>query len=280
MATTAEFLIYALGGGHGHARRGLLIQRLLTQAGRGSVVLLRPGSDAHFPGATGPRLYAESFTAPGLAALHRALPRRLVVDTFPGGWRGELSEATLARFERCFLLARYARDPPGRPEAYERILTPYPARGSEWEPQPAGAESTGYVIDASHVRAEPDRRRFAVLDPAGRCRGRTLALLGELARRAGLAFDYRRSLAAPLRCRKLLSIGAGYHTFYELLGQGLDLRFLPVRKRWDDQFRRAARFDLELSRLDSLLPWLAAPFRPVHADTRPDWPRLLRLLTE
>lgn len=280
MGTTADTLIYALGGGHGHARRGLLIQRLLAEAGRTSIVLLRPGSDVHFPHPAGPRLYAESLAEPALAALRRGPPRRLVVDTFPGGWRGDLSGEILGQFEHRILVARHARNPPGQSAAYERVLTPYPAGRSEWAPEPAGARPAGYVIDASHVVAEPGGKSFTVFDPAARCEGRAMALLAELARRAGLVFDHRRSLDRPLRCRKLLVIGAGYHTFYELLGKGLDLSFLPLRKRWDDQFRRVARYGLELTRLAQVLPWLAAPWRPIREDTRPDWPGLLCLLTE
>jgi hypothetical protein len=279
MATTAEWLIYAIGGGHGHARRGFLLQRLLFRAGISALLLVRPGADRYCRESAGPRLYAESLADPNLAWLRRRPPRRLMVDTFPMGWRGELDAALLGRFEHRVLVARHGHDLPGRMEAYDRVLTPYPEPRSEWDEAPAGAKAAGYVIDAAHL-AIGGGDGFAVLDPEGRCEGRVLALLANAAKRAGLRFDHRRRPDPPFRCRKLLVAGAGYHTFYELLGLGLDLRFLPVRKRHDDQFRRAGRFGVALTRPDQVLPWLAAPFSPIVEDTRPDWPHLLSLLRE
>jgi hypothetical protein len=280
MATTAEWLIHAIGGGHGHARRGFLLQRLLSRAGISALLLMRPGADRYLPEAAGPRLYAESPADADLARLYRNPPRKLIVDTFPAGWRGELDGAWLGRFERTVLIARHGHDLPGRTDAYARVLTPYPEQRSEWDEAPAGARAAGYVIDAAHLAIQGDGDSFAVLDPEARCEGRVLALFSAAAKRAGLRFDYRPRTDPPFRCRKLLAVGAGYHTFYELLGLGLDLRFLPVRKRYDDQFRRAGRFGLALTRPDSVLPWLAAPCCPIAEDTRPDWPRLLRLLME
>lgn len=280
MATTVEWLIHAIGGGHGHARRGFLIQRLLAEAGISSLLLLRPGSDRYLPASEAPRLRAESLTDPHLAALRRNLPRKLIVDTFPLGWRGELGAGLLDGFERKILIARHGRHLPGGTTAYDRVLLPYPEHRGEWDDPPAGARAAGYVIDAAHLSVKPDETGFAVLDPEGRCAGRMLALLREAGERAGLRFDHRREAHSPFRCRKLLSVGAGYHTFHELLGLGLDLRFLPVRKRHDDQFRRADRFGLALTGPEQLRPWLAAPFSPILEDTRPDWPRLLSLLTE
>jgi hypothetical protein len=282
MATTAEWLIYAIGGGHGHARRGFLLQRLLSRAGMSALLLMRPGADRYLPEDAGPRLYAETLADVHLAWLRRNPPRKLIVDTFPAGWRGELDEAWLGRFEHTVLIARHGRDLPGRTDVYRRVLTPYPEQRSEWgeDEAPAGARAAGYVIDASHLAIHGNGDSFAVLDPEARCEGRALALLSAAAKRAGLRFDYRQRTVPPFHCRKLLAAGAGYHTFYELLGLGLDLRFLPVRKRHDDQFRRAGRFGLALTRPDAVLPWLTAPCRPVAEDTRPDWPRLSSLLLE
>lgn len=331
MATTVEYLINAVGGGHGHARRGLLIQRVLAQAGRKSALLIRPGADRYLPESSGPRYYADGLDDPALAELRRHLPPKLIVDTFPAGWRGEFDGQDLrdepfalravpsaaeghpsvngpsphrppfytsgrtvgrlrfcvssdgnwlGRFEHKTLIARHGWHLPGQPARYDRILTPYPAHRSEWDEDPAGARAAGYIIDAAHIDIRPGGDGFAVLDPEGRCEGRMYAVLAKAARRAGLNLDYRRRAAPPFRCRKLLAVGAGYHSFYELLGMGLDLRFLPVRKRYDDQFRRAERFGLALTGLDALLDWLTAPVAAIAEDTRPDWPHLLNLLTE
>lgn len=280
MATTVEYLIHAVGGGHGHARRGFLIQRVLARAGKGAALLIRPGADRYLPESSGPRYYADCLDDPSLIELRRQLPRRLIVDTFPAGWRGELDGAWLGRFEGTCLVARHGWNLPGQPARYDRILTPYPAQRSEWDEAPAGAQPAGYVIDAAHLHIRPGGGGFAVLDPEGRCEGQMLAVLAKAARRAGLNLDYRRRADPPFCCRKLLVVGAGYHSFYELLGMGLNLRFLPVKKRYDDQFRRAGRFSLALAGLDALLDWLTAPVAAIVEDTRPDWPHLLNLLTE
>lgn len=215
-----------------------------------------------------------------LATLRRRPPRRIVVDTFPGGWRGELDEALLGRFERRIRIARYAQGLESRGEAYHRVLAPYPSGCCEWAGGLEGAVHAGYFVDAGHVAVTTDAPRFTVLGPDGRCNSHLLGVFAGLARRAGLQWRYRRRLISPLPARKLLAVGVGYHTFYELLGQGADLRFLPVRKRYDDQFRRAGLFGLDLSRLDQVLPWLAAPFRPVAEDTVPRWSEALAFLLE
>lgn len=280
MATTVEYLIHAVGGGQGHARRGCLIQRVLARAGKRAALVIRPGAGRYLPESSGPRYYAEGLDDPALAELRRRLPRKLIADTFPAGWRGELDGDWLGRFEHAALIARHGWRLPGQPARYDRILTPYPAHRSEWDEDPAGAKPAGYVIDPAHLDIRPGGESFAVLDPEGRCAERMLAVLAKAARRAGLSLDYRRRADPPFRCRKLLVVGAGYHSFYELLGMGLDLRFLPVRKRYDDQFRRVGRFGLALTGLDGLLDWLAAPAAAIAEDTRPDWPHLLNLLTE
>ncbi|HLF97024.1 MAG TPA: hypothetical protein VI457_07760 [Methylococcaceae bacterium] len=278
MVSTVDTLVYAIGGGHGHARRGWLLQQCLLQSGRDAVLLIRPGSDRHLPASKGVRLYARSLADSHLETLRRHPPRSIVVDTFPAGWCGELDEALLGRFERRVWIARYAQGLEKRGTAYDQVLAPYPVGRCEWMGGLGGAVQAGYFVDAGHVAVTTDASCFTVLDPEGRCGARVLAVFAKLARRAGLLWRYQRRVISPLPARKLLAVGAGYHTFYELLGQGADLRFLPVRKRYDDQFRRAGLFGLDLSRLDQVLPWLAAPFRPVAEDTMPRWSEALALL--
>lgn len=280
MASTVDTLVYAIGGGHGHARRGWLLQQRLLEAGRNAVLLIRPGSDRYLPASKGSRIHARSLADPHLAALRRRPPRAIVADTFPRGWRGELDDALLGRFERRVWIARYALALEDGGKGYERVLAPYPAQRCEWDGGLRCAAHAGYIIEAGHVAVATDAPSFTVLDPEGRCTPRLLAVFAGLARRVGLRWLYLRRLASSLPARKLLVVGAGYHTFYELLGAGADLRFMPVRKHYDDQFRRAGLFGLELIHLDQVLPWLAAPFRPVAEDTVPRWCEALALLED
>jgi hypothetical protein len=270
MVSTADSLIYAIGGGHGHARRGWLIQRLLAERGRSAVLLIRPGSDRHLPPGPGPRLHASGLTAGLLAEFGRRPPARLVVDTFAAGWRGELDAAWLSRFDRRLLVARYTGTAVEPPVQYQRVVAPYPADRCEWRGMGPGAAYGGYLIDASHVRIDHDDHWFAVFDPACRCPPRLRETFARAAARAGLGCRFHDSFARPIRARKLLVVGAGYHTFYEAIGRGVDVRFLPVRKRHDDQSRRTALFGLALESLDDLPVWLAATARPVAENTACD----------
>ncbi|BBL72611.1 hypothetical protein MoryE10_32170 [Methylogaea oryzae] len=273
-------MIYAIGGGHGHARRGWLLQQRWLEAGRDAVLLVRPGSDRHLPASPGLRLYAHSLADAHLDALRRRPPRRIVVDTFPSGWRGELDASLLGRFQRRAWIARYGRGPAPGTTCYDRVIAPYPAQRCEWGGELDDAAHAGYLIEAGPVAVDGDAADFTLLDPEGRCSPHLLQLFARLAQRAGLGWRHQRRLAPHQPARKLLVVGAGYHTFYELLGVGADLRFLPVHKRHDDQFRRADLFGLALNHLEQVLPWLAAPFRPVAEDTAPRWHRALALLEE
>ncbi|MFZ4699445.1 MAG: hypothetical protein ACOYMG_05300 [Candidatus Methylumidiphilus sp.] len=282
MATIAEYLIYALGGGHGHARRGLLLQQALAQYGIASVVLLNPGSDIHFPVGGGPRHYALSLDDDRLARLLRNPPSCLVIDTFPQGWRGEIDRHHLARFAKTYWIARYSKNLGDIPTHFGRTLLPYPEGLGEWDrpwrPVWKKAIHTGYMVDASHWKIANAGRGFTVLDPEGRCSGRLLSAFARTAHRVGLDFAYHRRLARPFDVAKLLVVGAGYHTFYELSGLGIDVRFMPVRKRYDDQFLRAGRFGLALSHLDQLLPWLDGPPSGRFDYAAPDWSRVAQAL--
>ena len=268
---TVEFLIYAVGGGHGHARRGLLLQQHLAQRGIGSVILLRPGSDRHFPVSYGPRQYALGIDDPKLVSLLDKPPPRLIVDTFPQGWQGEMSNRLLAHFESTYWMARYAKTVDMHQPAFGRTLLPYPKGREEWGSHSATAIHTGYIVDASHWRIGTAKRLLAVFDPEGRCGGRLISAFSRAAKKTGLNLAYHRLIDRPMEAAKLLVVGAGYNTFYELLGLAMDIRFLPVMKRHDDQFRRANLFGLGLTHLDQLLPWLDAvsPSRIDYAE--PDW---------
>lgn len=284
MPTIAEVLIYALGGGHGHARRGLLLQRHLAERGVASAVLLCPGADRHFTADSGPRHYAQSLADAHLAPLLRHPPPHWVIDTFPRGWRGEITADWLARREKTTWIARHAKnlhggtDGPGAMPAYTHTLLPYPKSHDEWDRPFPEARHAGYMIDASHWRLSPDRRGFVLLDPERRCGSQILSVFARLARRLGLEFQYWPGFGQAMAAAKWLVVGAGYHTFYELLGLGIDVRFIPVKKRHDDQFRRASLFGLALTHLDQILPWLDSPPPPPFPYTPPDWPALLRCL--
>jgi len=278
MASTVDTLIYAIGGGHGHARRGWLLQRVMAERGTEPVLLVRPGADRHLPPGPGPRRHACSLAGCDLASGARGSPRRIVVDTFAAGWRGDLDTRSLSRSDHRVLIARYTASPVAATVAYDRAVAPYPANRCEWQGTRPGLAHGGYLLDGSHLRIEPCAGVFAVFDPERRCSPLLRAAFARAARRAGLTCRFHDSLARRIDARKLLVVGAGYHTFYETISRGVDVRFLPVRKRHDDQRRRAELFGLAVRSLDELPGWLAAGERPVAEETPCDpraWASLL-----
>lgn len=275
MASTVETLIYAIGGGHGHARRGWLLQRVMAARGLAALLIVRPGSDRYLPSGPGPRLHGFSIDESGFPAGAWGSPRRIVVDTFAAGWRGDLDARTLDRFEHRVLIARFMTSPPVPPVAYHRVIAPYPAKRCEWQGTRSDMEHAGYLLDGSHARIDRCAGVFAILDPERRCSARLRSAFARSGRRAGLACRFHESLGHRIQARKLLVVGAGYHTFYETISRGVDVRFLPVKKRHDDQARRTALFGLTLRKLDDLPEWLFASERPVaehiQCDERTWW---------
>jgi hypothetical protein len=272
MVSTVDTLIYAIGGGHGHARRGWLLQRAMAEQGTAPLLLVRPGSDRNLPPGPGPRLHGRSLTEAGLRAVAPGSLRRIVVDTFAAGWQGDLDARSLARFDQRVLIARYLSPPIAAPVPYERVIAPYPAKRCEWQGKRRGLTHAGYLLDGSHLQIDSCAGVFAVFDPESRCAPRLRAAFARAARRAGLVCRFYDSMVRRIQTRKLLVVGAGYHTFYETISRGVDVRFLPVKKRYDDQARRTQLFGLAIRTLDELPGWLAAPELPV-AEATPCDPR-------
>lgn len=259
--TPIRSLIYAVGGGLGHAMRGRELQRrLLEREGIRAHLLVRPGSEERL--GVDPELPVSSAGIDGLALAESA--DHLWVDTFPRGWRGELDAGWIARFGRSWLVSRINRAPDWEEgaRAYSAILNPYPEGLDEWESPPPRATSVGWITRRSPFRFEPDRRGLLALDPRSELPERSVALLGRLARRHGLRFELARSLPETVTDTKVLCVGAGYNLVYETLGAGGDLRFIPLRRRYDDPARRVRLLGLGVPTLEELDGWLASPATP------------------
>jgi len=171
------------------------------------------------------------------AFLERALeaPRRLLVDTFPGGLFGEITDAALARARERILVQRYVR--PGARPGYEALAARYDAR---WLPYPADRCEWEGEIGGEHVG--PLARPIPLAGPRA-----PLVVIGDPAR---LPPGWRRLL--PPGCVTVngpfdalppaggyVCVGAGYGLTWELVGAGLRALHLPLPRRYDDQHRRA-----------------------------------------
>lgn len=249
--TAERVWIDARGGGFGHAMRGANLAALLAEEGHRVTLCVRPGSET----------FVESSPWFELR-VHEGIPTdrggTLVVDTFAEGARGEWNACALQRFSRRVLCARYRKDGL-RAEGYDEVWLPYAAAHDEWQ--------NGHVQNARYLgllarpapRIEP-RGAWVVFDPGARLDPELHAVFTRLARALGLSLEVVRAL--PRRAAKLLCIGAGYNTVYELLRQPLDVRFLPLSRRYDDQARRARLLDRATCDLEALRAWLRAPCSP------------------
>jgi hypothetical protein len=197
------------------------------------------------------------------------VPELLLVDVFPQGVAGEL--LPLLGRSRAWLIARRApvrlfleTDARALVESrYERILwceTP-DARLRSLAVAQADVEAI-LIADRKDTRlslrqalnvADADALVVAIgTGPAQRqfnlCRllGRICARLGATLRFFSLELPAqgpvcRRLPAAPyLRAADLVVCAAGYHAYHEALAAGALAIFLPQRRRYDDQFLRAA----------------------------------------
>ena len=210
-------LIYALGGGSGHQRRG----RLLAQRLEGTTVVVTEAS--------GP---PETFADRLLAELRDY--DQLVVDTFPAGLAHELDDRFFAGPFRTVLVARYVdRD---AYEGYDELAArfdeawlPYPADHCEWDPAPRGKPMGALT---RHVGLQGEVDTLVIGDVRSAPRAWRSVLTG--------AVVIDRPFATLPRARRVVALACGYHLGWELAQLGLSTGFRPLQRRYDDQFRRAA----------------------------------------
>lgn len=234
--------------------RGALIGEVLAAAGHQVTLGITPGAERHLHTAL-PLRFESPCQQPGIDAL--------VVDTFPQGFTGDLDAASLTRFRTRVLVARYRRDAV-RDEhtAYHRVWAPYPRELDEWPTPLADAVYTGWLARPTPVAVESTDPDWVILDTGKRIGAPLRAVFERLAERVQRPLRWVYDLDVPLRAGKLLVVGAGYATVYELGRAAIDLRFMPLQRRWDDQHRRVRRLDRAVESLDALQAWLRRPSTP------------------
>ena len=272
-------LYYALGGGHGHALRGLAVLSRLAAGAPGSAArapidaaLLAPAAFAPWAGALG-----VEHRAPPEADLRGwierlSVPDLLLVDVFPRGVTADL--LPLLGRAPVWLVSRRVRpdyylhrDVRGAIEAhFERVLwTEAPAEPLRALRVPQRDLPPVLLAMPPLPRAEARRRLGAAGDRAlvlGIGSGepeqqtRLCRLLGKIAARAGADLRFvsaelgdgaggDRTLVRAFPAATLLPAAdavvsaAGYHAFHEAMAQGAPAVFVPQRRRFDDQAWRA-----------------------------------------
>jgi hypothetical protein len=259
-------LYYALGGGHGHALRGLaLVSRL-----PGSTLVLPARLAAWAAELCVPHVAAPENDLHGFAATLDP-PEMMIVDVFPRGPTGELGPL-LERAPLCWLVARHVQPelylhPPVRAvleSRYERLVWTEP-------PHPALSELTVPALRIPPVLLAPQSLpRAAARDQLGvdaavplvlalgsgpaELQYRLLRLLAKTCERLGAVLRFVshelpevrplvRALfpaARWLAAADVVVAAGGYHAFHETRAAGVPAVFLPQQRRHDVQAERVA----------------------------------------
>jgi len=232
-----RFVVYALGGGHGHAVRGALIAadlerrgvacRLLVRSECGPIArALAPTAIIRSIGETEPpelqRIVREAIDA------HEATD--MLVDTFPEGLLGELNTRIAVRRWAVLRLRRDALSP-----SFLRALEHYHAVADvepdlDWLPHVRVARLTPLSR-----RIEVGGEGVALIDADG-----LDAFLSRLAQRLSHHVPVVRVKEWIHRVPPVVIGPSGYNLTYELARAGAFHLALPRPRAFDDQRRRAA----------------------------------------
>lgn len=253
-------LVYAMGGGAGHAARAVAFCRRFTSGSAHHVVLVH--SSRRAPEGLPGHVSAQSLAGQGPRAVRarlveslRATPTWLVVDTFPAGLWQELSGSVLGLAARRTLLRRFVRTETyaGYHRAcarFEEVLVPYGDACSEWlDDRLPGERHCGPLVRALDLDPGP-RVPLAVVGDVRELSPRVRALFPAETRFVDGPFK-----ALP-RARGYLATEAGYNLTYELASLGAPLGLIPRERRFDDQFRRADLVGQALHHGDDVRRWI------------------------
>ncbi len=265
-------LIYALGGGFGHAVRGAGLARALAELGVEARVLCaqeaQPRASALFADVVGLSREAHGSAARLRERVEVELRGRdaLILDTFPNGILAELN--CLAPAVPRVLLTRFQRAAPRSLQSeagwaglgLSGVVDIEP--NLEWLPGPAlrCGPVARRLTPLSHVSA-PDVQ--VVLSDPG-VRGRVAALL-ERARDVSSEVLELDGLAAGYSARIVIG-AAGYNLSYELCLAGIWHVALPFGRPIDDQGLRARRMGTLVQSPEALERRVRAL---LHAGVRP-----------
>lgn len=275
-------LIYALGGGLGHAVRGASLARALTDLGVAARVLCSDRAERAARSLFDDVKGLSRASHPTRAALWRRVERELdgcdcmLVDTFPRGILGEFEER--AGVPRV-LLTRLMRDPPSSLKSkagwaelgLAAVVDIEP--NLEWLPGPAlrcGPIARWLAPASGTPTLSPGSgpREVAVALTDTRARNRVVKLL----EREDIPFDLVDPERLMAGCTARIVIGrCGYNLSYELASGRVWHVGLPAERPLDDQAKRAAHLGVAVQspqalqrRIRSLLQAKARPAVDVY----------------
>jgi hypothetical protein len=260
-AAERRFLIYALGGGSGHAVRGALLGAALAELGYGSRVLVPEGRGELVRSLGGEPFQCRATTSP--VELRRSLEQSilehaatdLVVDTFPEGLLGELDGDPPCVRMQLVLRARRDRQSPRFLRALGRYRRAYdlePHLG--WLCAPDADRVSAFGPVARRLKRETTEHDVLLVageptfEPFFERLARRLEACGYRAAsaRPGEFASAGRHRLEPLLGTEALStrvvVGpAGFNLTYELAALGVWHVAIARPRRYDDQALRAGR---------------------------------------
>jgi hypothetical protein len=256
-----RLLIYALGGGRGHATRAGLVCQAFEAAGHQARALVREGAERWAgPGAVAiGRQGGDELAATVRAAVVDYRPDALLVDVFPGGLLDELTPQDGKLFGvPAALMLRLHNE--ADTEGFRALARHYALRidlepALQWLPPDLDALPLGPVARALPVPAEAPR---IVLVPAA-----DASLTEHLRSSIDDLLVYEEPelhWIAPHEAADLalgpgdVVVGrAGYNLTWEIAGAGARHVALPADRRWDDQQRRAQAMATVVTRPSELV---------------------------
>ncbi len=237
-----EVLVYALGGGHGHAVRGAGVAAALAKR-RKDVDLLVPATHLDLARQLAPEVPVLGMAPPDGPTLPTEVAERiehaqtLVVDTFPEGVRGELSGTKTQRLA----LLRLRRDAE-HPRFRDGLAACNAALDLEPQLQWLDLDVDRLAPVARTMASGDDDGSVCLLDGGDEALAQLFDKLGRRLHAVGLPVR-RRSASGPLLAftsRPRVVVGpAGYNLTYELAAAGIHHLAIPRRRPYDDQTRRA-----------------------------------------
>jgi hypothetical protein len=251
-----RLLIYALGGGRGHATRAGLLCSAMEAAGHEALALVRQGAE----GWAGPRAVAvgrqggEELAATIAAAVDTHRPDAVLVDVFPGGLLDELAPEGGRLFGvPAALMLRLHNE--ADTEGFKALARAYALRidlepSLAWLPDDLDALPLGPVARSLPL-PEVSPRILLVPGADASLAEQLNGSIDELA----VYDDAELHWIAPHEAADLelgpgdVVVGrAGYNLCWEIAGAGARHVALPAERRWDDQQRRAAAMATVVSR--------------------------------
>jgi hypothetical protein len=201
---------------------------------------------------------------------HTSGYQNILIDSFPKGWKSELSSSLLKPFTKKMLIARYNRSVslPDIQSGFDSILKPYSAEHDEWSQNSNIDKYLGPITRHYEPRCQANSAKLMVVDTEKRCGAHLITLLKKVCQRSGLILDLQFELPKLFNASKTLIVGAGYNTFYELADRVQDIRFIPIHKRYDDQHLRVRKFSLGIENPKDLAEWLQGTSKHIQPQYR------------